>query len=154
VKVELHHGDLADLAFMRADSVDLVFSAWAFGGVADLTRVFPPGAPGAAPRSAVGVLHAPPHVRRDRPTTTPTNPSWSAAPTSTGPRSPTSATARSASTTTPSATSSMGLTRNNFRVDALLEPESVEARNLSPHWREAFLWLPRTLVVRARKEGI
>ena len=24
----------------------------------------------------------------------------------------------------------------------------------SPHWREAFLWLPRTLVVRARKEGI
>src|SRR5438874_13570451 len=28
VKVELHQGDLADLAFLRADSIDLVFSAY------------------------------------------------------------------------------------------------------------------------------
>jgi hypothetical protein len=47
----------------------------------------------------------------------------------------------------------MGLTRNNFRVDVLLEPEAT-GDALSPYWREAFLWLPRTLVVRARKEGI
>src|SRR6185503_10285790 len=33
VKVELHHADLADLAFVRADTVDLVFSAYAFGFV-------------------------------------------------------------------------------------------------------------------------
>src|SRR5437588_2033632 len=40
VKVELRHGDLADLAFLRADSIDLVFSAFSFGFVEDLNRVF------------------------------------------------------------------------------------------------------------------
>ena len=40
VRVELHQGDLADLAFMRGDSVDLVLSAYALGFVEDLNRVF------------------------------------------------------------------------------------------------------------------
>src|SRR5438105_5606309 len=40
VKVELRQGDLADLAYLRAESVDLVFSAYTFGYVQDLTRVF------------------------------------------------------------------------------------------------------------------
>src|SRR2546423_10729312 len=40
VKVELHHGDLADLAFLRADSIDVAFSAYAFGYIEDLSRVF------------------------------------------------------------------------------------------------------------------
>ena len=39
VRVELRQGDLADLAFLRADSIDLVFSAYAFGYVEDLNRV-------------------------------------------------------------------------------------------------------------------
>src|SRR2546429_6572833 len=40
VKVELHQGDLAEVAFVRAESVDLVFSAYAFGYVEDLNLVF------------------------------------------------------------------------------------------------------------------
>lgn len=40
VRVDLHHEDLADLPFVRANSVDLVFSAWAFGFIEDLSRVF------------------------------------------------------------------------------------------------------------------
>ena len=40
VKVELRQGDVADLAFLRADSIDLAFSAYAFGFVEDLNRVF------------------------------------------------------------------------------------------------------------------
>src|SRR5207302_6846605 len=40
VKVELHQADLADLAFLRADSIDVVFSAYALGYVEDLGRVF------------------------------------------------------------------------------------------------------------------
>src|SRR5947208_11247700 len=40
VRVELREGDLADLAFLRAESVDVVFSAYAFGFVEDLNRVF------------------------------------------------------------------------------------------------------------------
>ncbi len=47
VRVELRQGDLADLAFLRADSIDLVFSAYAFGYVEDLNRGLPAGAPGA-----------------------------------------------------------------------------------------------------------
>ena len=39
VRVEWHHSDLADLAFLRADSVDLAFSAHALGEVEDLDRV-------------------------------------------------------------------------------------------------------------------
>lgn len=40
VKVEFREGDLADLAFLRADSIDVVFSADAVGEVDDVARVF------------------------------------------------------------------------------------------------------------------
>jgi len=40
VKVEFREGDLADLAFLRADSVDVVYSADAVGEVDDMARVF------------------------------------------------------------------------------------------------------------------
>src|SRR6476620_773587 len=40
VKVELHESDLADLAFVRAHSIDLAFSSYAFDSVDDLNRVF------------------------------------------------------------------------------------------------------------------
>src|SRR3990172_9128619 len=39
-RVEWHECDLADLAFLRADSIDLAFSAYALGEVEDLDRVF------------------------------------------------------------------------------------------------------------------
>jgi len=39
VRVEWHRGDLADLAFLRADSIDLVFSSHAIAEVEDLDRV-------------------------------------------------------------------------------------------------------------------
>ena len=40
VKVELKHGDLAELAFQRADTIDVVFSAMSFQYMPDLNRVF------------------------------------------------------------------------------------------------------------------
>ena len=40
VRIEWHQGDLADLAFLRADSVDLAFSAFAIAEVEDLDRLF------------------------------------------------------------------------------------------------------------------
>ncbi|MFN8034772.1 MAG: class I SAM-dependent methyltransferase [Acidimicrobiia bacterium] len=40
VKVEFHCCDVADLAFLRADSIDLVFSAYALDEVEDVNRVF------------------------------------------------------------------------------------------------------------------
>ena len=39
-KVELHRGDLADLAFIRADTVDAAFSDAALRDVGDIDRVF------------------------------------------------------------------------------------------------------------------
>jgi SAM-dependent methyltransferase len=40
IRLEWHHGDLADLAFLRADSIDLAFSAFAISEVEDLDRLF------------------------------------------------------------------------------------------------------------------
>ena len=40
VRAELKHGDMAELAFQRADSVDIVFSAFSMQYVPDLNRVF------------------------------------------------------------------------------------------------------------------
>jgi len=39
VRIEWHLGDLADLAFLRADSIDIAFSAFSVGYVEDLNRV-------------------------------------------------------------------------------------------------------------------
>ena len=39
VKLELHHGDLADLAFVRADQIDLALSVYALARAEDLDRV-------------------------------------------------------------------------------------------------------------------
>lgn len=153
VKLELHLGDLADLAFMRAESVDLVFSAWAFGEVADLNRVFrqvhrvlKEGAPlvFSIPHPTYDIIddddpEQPLLIRR-----------------SYFDRSPVEVLGETPFGDHHHTISDlfMGLTRNNFRVDVVLEPESHVDGVLSPHWREAFLWVPRTLVVRARKEGI
>ena len=40
IRLEWHKGDLADLAFLRADSIDLAFSAMAVSEVEDLGRLF------------------------------------------------------------------------------------------------------------------
>jgi len=153
VKVEWHQADLADLAFQRADGVDLVFSAWAFGGVADLTRVFrqahrvlKEGSPlvFSIPHPAYDIIddddpEQPLMIRRSYYDRSPVDESG---------ETPFGLHHHTVSDLF------MGLTRNNFRVDAILEPESRMGGAPSHFWREAFLWLPRTLVIRARKEGI
>jgi len=46
------------------------------------------------------------------------------------------------------------LSRANFRVDTLLEPEPEANGRRSGLWRPAMQWAPATLILRARKEGI
>jgi len=48
----------------------------------------------------------------------------------------------------------IGLSRAKFRVDVVLEPEPSVEGSRSPFWDEAARWVPRTLVIRARKEGV
>ena len=152
VRLELRQGDLADLAFLQADSIDLVFSAYAFGYVEDLNRVFRQvhrvlkvGAP------LVFSLTHPAYdivdddaelallIRRSYFDHSPIDFEWDGIP-----------------FTAYHHTLSelyMGLTRASYRVDLILEPEPIEGAPHSHAWRDTFLYLPRTLIIRARKEG-
>ena len=153
VKIELHEGDLGDLAFARADTVDVVFSAYALNLVEDINRVFrqvhrvlKPGCPLAfsVPHPAYDMIddghpEEPLLIRRsyfddsridldsDRPPYFGYHHTISELFT--------------------------GLSRANFRVDVILEPEPHRDGRGNPTWREAFGLVPRTLIMRARKEG-
>ena len=153
VKVELHHGDLADLAFLRGDSIDTVFSAYAFGFVDDLSRVFrqvhrvlKPGAPlvFSLPHPSYDLIDdddpdQPLLIRR-----------------SYFDRSPIDYEFNGIQFTDFHHTVGdlfMALVRSSYRVDTILEPEPTPSGPRSQHWRDAFKFVPRTLIVRARKEG-
>lgn len=152
VRVELRHGDLADLAFLRADSIDLVFSAYAFGYVEDLDRVFRQvhrvlkvGAPlvFSLPHPAYNMLdddaEEPLLIRRSYFDHQPIDYQWAGI-----------------DFTDYHHTFSelyMSLVRASYRVDTVLEPEPLPGAPRSQFWRDTFLTVPRTLIIRARKEG-
>lgn len=154
VRVELHHCDLADLAFLRGESIDVVFSAYALGMVEDLNRVFrqvhrvlKQGGPlvFSLPHPATHLID-PDHpeqpllARRSYFDRTSVDYDWEGTPLS-----------HHHHTVGDLFT---GLARANFRVDAVVEPEPAPEGRRSDHWREAYLFVPPTLVLRARKEGV
>jgi SAM-dependent methyltransferase len=152
VRIELHHGDLAALAFLGPASVDLAFSAGALGHVSDLTRVFrqvhrvlKPSAPFvfSLPHPTVHLIDPRAEhslvVRRSY---------WDR-----------SAVRGSDDGDVPTYQHTMGdlvmgLVRSNFRVDALVEPEPTTTGTRSPSWVRAYGLVPSVVIVKARKEGI
>lgn len=154
VKVELHKGDLAELVFLRAESIDVVFSAYALGLVTDLNRVFRQAH--RVLKQGAAMVFSMPHpashliddddpvqpllIRRSYFDRTGVNYDWEGLPL-----------AAHHHTISDLFT---GLGRANFRVDTVLEPEPLADGPRSAHWREAYKWVPRTLVLRARKEGV
>lgn len=160
VRIELQQAGSAELAFVRADSIDLVWSAYALAETPDLDRVFRQvhrvlrheapivftlphpaftmlvagadsleGATGAAPTPRRSYHESSPYtVDRggDRVTDSP----------------------RTISTVFTS------LARANFRVDHLLEPSADRDDTPDDAWDEAIAWVPPTLIVRARKQGV
>lgn len=153
IKLEVHHADLAEIPFVRADGVEAVVSAYGLAGVADLDRVFRQvhrvlrpehvlvfslphpafamfDAGGGDPRTARRAYHA----------TAPRE--WRV-----GPRS-------GEEHAHPIGRTFTSLLRANFRVDTLLEPEVAAAPNHTPYWNELVAWVPSTVVFRARPEGI
>ncbi len=152
VRVELRQGDLADLAFLRADSIDLVFSAYAFGYVEDLNRVFRQvhrvlkvGAPlvFSLPHPAYAMIddEADPGLLIRRPYFD---------------RSPIEFKWGGIDFTAYHHTFAelyMGLSRASYRVDLMLEPEPIPGAPRGHAWRDAMNHVPRTLIIRARKEG-
>lgn len=153
VKVELHTGDLAELVFLRAESIDVAFSAYALGLVEDLNRVFrqvhrvlKQGAPFvfSLPHPASHLIddddpEQPMLVRRSYFDRGSQKFDWEG-------------TELSARHHTFSDVFT-GLSRANFSVDTVLEPEPIADSHRSPHWRDAYEMVPRTLVMRARKLG-
>src|SRR5207244_9652565 len=153
-KVELRQGDVADLAFLRADSIDLAFSAYAFGFVEDLNRVFRQvhrvlkvGAPlvFSLPHPAYDMIDdddpvEPLLIRRSYYDRTPIDYEWNGI----------------AFTDYRHTISDLftTLSRASFRVGTVLEPEPLPSGPRSMHWHDTFVFVPRTLIVRARKEGI
>ena len=152
MKIELRQGDLADLAFVRADTIDVALSVYALGGVADLDRVFRqvhrvlrPEAPLVISMThpafrTVSEVGNPPILRR--PYFDHTAIPWVVG-AETGADHPLTISDLFTS-----------LTRANFRVDTVLEPEPLKGTPRGRHWTEAMRWVPATLIVRARKQGI
>lgn len=152
VRVELRQGDVADLAFLRADSIDLAFSSGTFEYVEDLNRVFrnvhrvlKVGAPFvfSMPHPAYSMFdfdeRPDPGVVRSYFDRAPIDFERAGKKFTVYPRS--------------FAELYMGLSRASYRVDLVLEPEPVAAAPRSAFWNDALALVPRTLIVRARKEG-
>jgi SAM-dependent methyltransferase len=153
VRVEAHQASLAELAFVRAETVDAALSIYGLAAVADIDRVF---------RQVHRVLRQErpfvfslPHpafnllgpddaeLRVRRRWWDPRPVAWSSARPDAEPDIP---------RTLSGLFTSLG--RANFRVDAVLEPVPDQATCPPELWCEAMNWVPPTLIIRARKEGL
>jgi SAM-dependent methyltransferase len=152
VRVETHHGRLHELAFVRADSIDAAVSSYGLAGIADIDRVFRQvhrvlreDRPFvfSLPHPASNLLDPSDPVPRLRRTWWDERPvSWSRADADAPPDHPRTLSGLFAS-----------LARANFRIDTLAEPPADEV-GAGASWCEALRWVPPTLVVRARKQGL
>lgn len=144
VKVELHHAPLAELAFVRADTIDAALSVWGLAPVEDIDRVF---------RQVDRVLRPEHPLVLAMP-----HPAWSLV----DAEDPERRVQRSYWEPTPvegavpRTVSALftALGRANFRVDSLLEPQPATGGARGPAWHEHMAYVPATLIIRARKQGI
>ncbi len=152
VRVETHHGPLAELAFVRADTIDAAVSAYGLATVDDLDRVFRQvHRVLRSERPFVFSLPHPAFVMLDpgggepvlrRPWWDPSPVPWSVGEGRSEPDRVVTLTGLFA-----------GLNRAGFGVDTLLEPQADRA-TAGDAWSDAMRWVPPTLIVRARKLGI
>jgi SAM-dependent methyltransferase len=152
VRVETHHGKLADLAFIRAETIDAALSSYGLAALDDIDRVFRQvhrvlreDRPFvfSLPHPAFNMLdpaEPTPRIRRSWWDTEPV--AWSTAGDGAPPDRP---------RTLSSLFTSLG--RANFRIDAVAEPPADDVAAGSS-WCEALRWVPPTLVLRARKQGL
>jgi SAM-dependent methyltransferase len=151
VRIETHHGPLAELAFVRADTIDAALSTYGLATVDDLDRVFRQvHRVLRTERPFVFSLPHPAFVMVDpagaepvlrRPWWDPSPVAWSIAD---GRSEPDHV------ITLGSLFGSLG--RAGFGVDTVLEPQPDRA-TAGDAWSEAMSWVPPTLIVRARKLG-
>ncbi len=154
-RLELRQGDLADLAFLRADTIDAAYSVYTLGTVDDLDRVFRQVHRVLRPEAAFVISLAHPAFRTvaaggDPPAVVRAYFDRAPAPWPEGP----GAAVEGVDYTRTVADLFTSLTRANFRVDVVLEPEPRPGARRDPRWAPAMAWLPPTLIMRARKLGI
>jgi SAM-dependent methyltransferase len=150
VRVETHHGPLAELAFVRADTIDAAVSTYGLATVDDPDRVFRQvHRVLRTDRPFVFSLPHPAFVTLDPAGSEPVlrRPWWDTTP----------VTWSVADGGQPDRVVSLGalfasLNRAGFGVDAVVEPQADRA-TAGEAWSEAMRWVPPTLIVRARKLG-
>ena len=149
VRVELHHAPLAELAFLRADSIDAAVSVGALSHVADISRVFRQLHRVLSPEhpAVVSVPH-PVFALLDPAAEDPLLVRHSAF----DPEPYPAEDSRSGTHARSFADLFTELGRAGFRVDTVLEP--APDRSGGPHWSAAMERVPATLILRARKQGI
>jgi ubiquinone/menaquinone biosynthesis C-methylase UbiE len=142
VRVEFHRTDLADLAFLRGDSIDAALSVFALAEVEDLNRVF---------RQVHRVLsaNAPLAVSLPHPAFATLDPDSGEPPRLARRYADAEPVTGRVEGVDAEYSHTIGglftsLTRAKFRVDTFLEPEPLNSGKV---------WMPATLVLRARKEG-
>lgn len=152
VRVELHQAGLADLAFLRSDSVDAAISVLALASVGDLARVFRQVhrvlKPEAAlvcsfphPAFAMFDPRSPDPLRVARAYDQASSVSWNLA--------------GETVTDYPRTIGEIFTTlhRSSFGVDQVLEPTSPALGHRSAHYADAMRTVPATVIFRARKQG-
>lgn len=148
VRVELHHAPLAELAFLRADTIDAAICVGALVHVADISRVFRQLHRVLRPEHAAVIsvphpLFAVVDPGADDPLAV-RHSAFDLEPfPSDDPRAGTYARSFGSLFTE--------LGRAGFRVDTVLEPAPTQTGG--PHWSPAMDRIPATLILRARKEG-
>jgi len=150
VKVELHQTSLAELAFLRADTIDAVVSVHSLARVADVGRVFRQLHRVLRPeRMFVLSLPHPMLALLD-----PDNPDPARIRRSAFDEEPFAHDDPRHGTHVRSiGTLFTELGRAGFRVDQVLEPAPTGPGG-GPHWTPLMKGIPATLILRARKEGI
>jgi SAM-dependent methyltransferase len=153
VKVELHQGDPAEVAFVRAETIDAALSVYTLATVADLDRVF---------RQVHRVLRreAPLIFSLPHPAFTMIDPGGldllklSRSYFDRQPRPWTTDDASGNEYVRNVGELLTSLLRANFRIDTVLEPAPVADAVRSGYWTPAMELMPSTLIIRARKEGL
>lgn len=148
VRVELHHAPLAELAFLRADTIDAAICVGALDHVADISRVFRQLHRVLRPEHAAVISVPHPMLAlvdpgADEPLVI-RHSAFDLEPFSTDDP-------RAGSYARSFGTLFIELGRAGFRVDTVLEP--IPSQTGGAHWSPAMDRIPATLILRARKEG-
>lgn len=149
VRIEFHHADPADLAFIRGDRIDSCIAVYSVAAVDDVARVFrqvhrvlKPDGPFVVslPHPLALATDDDERPRMVRPLNDPTPLTWS--------DDTTSLTVHPHGIETIVAS----LRSSNFRLDQLLEPACPPAPHPSRYWSPARSTVPPTIIFRCRKD--